>query len=126
MPSTDDEALTRHLRTLLQGIDWTSLGSVQVAAKRLATTPDQGVAITVYATIDEPQTHTRRVQFWMRGTRDNPFGPDRISQLIFEQLHWRHHDSLIARARRLSTAQLGLDGNGRDERTDNYEIILRP
>lgn len=126
MPSVDDETLTRHLRALLQGIDWTDLGAVQIAAKRLSATPDQGVGITVYATTDDPDVLTRRVQFWSRGQPNDTFGPDRIAQLIYERLHWRHHDTLIARARRLSIAQLGLDGNGRDERTDNYEIILTP
>ena len=126
MPSVDDETLTRHIRTLLQDIDWTDLGAVQISAKRLSVTPDQGVGITVYGSTDDPQLLTRRVQFWCRGKPDDPFGPDRLAHRLYEHLHWRHHDSLIARARRLSTAQLGLDGNGRDERTDNYEIILTP
>lgn len=122
--ASDDEALTRHLRALLQSI--TFRDSPAIAAKRLPATPDAGVAITVYATEDDTNTRTRRVQFWSRGHRGDPFSADRIADDLLTALHWLHHDPVIARAQRLSFAILGLDGNDRDERTDNYQIILHP
>lgn len=124
MPSVDDEQLTRHLRTLLQGIEFRD--SPAIAAKRLASSPDAGIAITVYATEDDITARIRRVQFWSRGDRDDPFSADRIADDLLAHLHWLHNDPVVSRARRLSFAQLGQDGNGRDERTDNYQIILRP
>ena len=124
MHSVDDEALTRHLRGLVQGVPFRD--TVMVAAKRLPATPDAGVAITVYATEDDITARIRRVQFWSRGDRGDPFSADRIADDLLAHLHWLHNDPVVSRARRLSFAQLGQDGNGRDERTDNYQVILRP
>lgn len=124
MPSVDDEQLTRHLRTLLQAVPFRD-GPV-IAAKRLPATPDAGVAITVYATEDDITASIRRVQFWCRGKRGDPFSADRLGDDLLAHLHWLHADPVISRAQRLSFALLGQDGNGRDERTDNYQIILRP
>lgn len=124
MPSVDDEQLTRHLRTLLQGIPFRD--SPAIAAKRLPASPDAGIAITVYATEDDITARIRRVQFWCRGTPGDPFSADRLGDDLLAHLHWLHKDPVISRAQRLSFALLGPDGNGRDERTDNYQIILRP
>lgn len=129
MPSVDDETLTRHLRSLLEQIPFRD-APVTIAAKRLPATPDAGIAITVYAT--EADDHRdggariRRVQFWCRGNRGDPFSADRLGDDLLAHLHWLHADPVISRAQRLSFALLGPDGNGRDERTDNYQIILRP
>lgn len=128
VPSVDDEQLTRHLRSLLQAIPFRD--QPVIAAKRLPATPDAGIAITVYAT--EADDHRdggariRRVQFWSRGRRGDPFSADRLGDDLLAHLHWLHSDPVISRAQRLSFALLGPDGNGRDERTDNYQVILRP
>src|SRR5699024_12363348 len=69
-------------------------------------------------------THTRRTQFRSRGAPIDPFGPDRFADQVFRLLHMRHHDGHVSRITRESIASLGMDGNKRDERTDNYEITL--
>ena len=123
-----DEDLSRHLAALLAdaGIGATTVtpGLPIIAAKRIPAAPDAAIGVTVYLTVDELATSARRAQFRFRGAPHDPFGPDRLSDAVFRLLHMRHHDGHISRMKRESSAVLGMDGNSRDERTDNYEIIL--
>ena len=123
-----DEALSRHLAQVLAdaGIGSTTAtpGAPLIAAKRLPHDPDVGIGVTVYLADDALLLNTRRVQFWFRGAPHDPFGPDRLADRVFRLLHMTHHDGHIARITRASFALLGVDGNARDERTDNYEITL--
>ena len=123
-----DEALSHHLAGLLvdAGIGTTTAtpGAPFIAAKRVPPTPDVAIGVTVYLATDSLLTHTRRAQFRFRGAPNDPFGPDRIADQVFRLLHMRHHDGHVSRISRESIASLGMDGNKRDERTDNYDITL--
>lgn len=125
-----DEDLSRHLAGLLAdaGIGTTTptAGHPFIAAKRIPATPDTAIGVTVYLATDQLLENTRRVQFRFRGAPEDPFGPDRLADDVFRLLHMRHHDGHISRIVRESIAPLGIDGNKRDERTDNYEITLNP
>lgn len=125
-----DEDLSRHLAVLLAdaGIGTTTptVGRPFIAAKRIPAQPDIAVGVTVYLASDTLQSNTRRAQFRFRGAPNDPFGPDRLADDVFRLLHMRHHDGHVSRITRESIAPLGMDGNARDERTDNYEITLNP
>ena len=125
-----DEALSRLLAGWLEaagiGTQTPTPGFPVIAAKRLPASPDEGIAITVYLAEDDLMVATRRVQFWFRGKPRDPFGPDRLAQDVYQVMRGRHHDGQVSRIWRDSIAVLGIDGNGRDERSDNYTIILSP
>ena len=86
--------------------------------------PDRAVGIRAYGTIDEPDLLSRRVQLHIRGARRAPFSADRIADVLFAVLHERVRGGGIASIRRTSSAPLGADGNGREERTENYLVVL--
>lgn len=90
--------------------------------------PDRAVGVTVYGTDDDVAlgTGTRRVQVRYRGASDDVRGANLLADAGFEALHGVHYRDGIARARRISSAPLGPDADGRQERTDNFEIILSP
>ncbi len=90
--------------------------------------PDRAIGVTVYGTDDDVAvgTSTRWVQVRVRGARGRPEGADELAGVIFTALHRVHARAGVSRARRISSAHLGPDDNGRQERTDNYEITLSP
>src|SRR5699024_1073142 len=95
-----------------------------IAAKRIPPAPDVAIGVTAYLATESMLTHTRQAQFRFRGAPNDPFGPDRLADQVLLPLPLPHHDRHLSRIPRESIASLGMDGNKRDERTDNYEITL--
>jgi len=133
----DDAALTVTLCTWLATADvgvWRPAGPSYTTAEvgvfygALGATPDRAVGVSVYGTDDDVAlgTATRWVQVRYRGAPGTPDGADTLATAGFRALHGVHHRDGVARARRVSSAHLGADDNGRQERTDNYEITLSP
>lgn len=100
-----------------------------VSIKRLPKSPDDAVAVTVYDVDDAlivPGTWVSvQLRFRTSGSRTSV---DDLADAVFEHLHFLHRFDmagvLIQRARRINMASLGPDENGRDERADNYELLL--
>jgi hypothetical protein len=88
--------------------------------------PDRAIGVTTYLQDDDPETGlaVRMVQVRCRGARGAPNGADIIADAAFDALHLTYQTSGIARITRSSTAPLGADGNGRQERVDNYRVII--
>lgn len=126
----DDDALTELLCTWLDaagvGTWLPDAGTIFYGA--IPEDAEAACGVTVYATTDDVEigTATRYVQVRYRGARDDVRGANRLADAGFEALQGVHHRDGIARARRVSSAHLGADANGRQERTDNYQIILSP
>jgi len=101
-----------------------------VFIKELPASPDIAVALTAYASVDDPKVSrsTVRVQFWFRGARNDALSPDAMADAVFAWLQGREDFTYgsvhVVQAFRVSTVQLGSDGNKRHERTDNYEFDL--
>lgn len=129
-----DSELTQAICRLLaerRGWGWVPDGINPTAQVRLfygavGTDPDQAVGVTVYGGTDDlvDGLVTRRVQFLHRGDRNDPAGADDLSDETFAVMHGLSRTAGINTAFRLSWARLGPDGNGRQERSDNYQIIL--
>lgn len=86
--------------------------------------PDQGVGVRVYDGDDPENLTVRRAQLRFRGNRDRPDGADELADAAFAQLHGLVRVAGINTLTRISFGPLGADVNGREERTDNYEVIL--
>jgi len=88
--------------------------------------PDRAIGVTVYTQTDDVVTglQDRYVQVRCRGAKGQPNGADLIADAAFEALHGVYHHLGFARVTRTSTAPLGADENGRQERTDNYRVII--
>lgn len=101
-----------------------------ITLRDLPSQPATAVAVELYHRDDDlilPDTAVR-VQFMFRGPGDaaDDFGDD-----VFEALHGRHMFQAgavkVQRAERVSSAPLGPDGNSRERRSDNYELVfMRP
>lgn len=133
----DDRALTLVIAGWLHTADvgvWRPDGPPYTASEvgifygPIGATPDRALGVTVYGTDDDVALGTaiRWVQVRARGARGRPDGADVLAGDVFHVLHGVHARDGISRARRISSAQLGPDDNGRQERTDNYEITLTP
>lgn len=100
-----------------------------IFAKRLPPTPGRAIAINTYGTDLNPNPDmasilTVRIQVRSRAPMDaDPTGDNAITAL-----HGQHHQEwaglIVDRCRHLSTAQLGADSAGLDERADNFEITI--
>jgi hypothetical protein len=101
-------------------------GQVGVFYGAIAPTPERAIGVTVYAQTDDIVTTLadRYVQVRYRGAPGAPGGADALADAGFMALHGVYHSSGIARITRVSTTPLGADGNGRQERTDNYHVLL--
>lgn len=135
MVALDDVALTNAVCALLDSLglgEWRPAGPVYTAAETgifygaIGATPDRAIGVSVYATDDDVVTGeaTRWAQLRYRGPRNAPNGADTIAGAVFTAVHGTYHAGGIARLVRTSSAPLGADGNGRQERADNYQIIL--
>jgi hypothetical protein len=89
----------------------------------ISDTPDKAAGVTVYGSTDERHLSWRRVQIRLRGDRGRPNGADALSAPSFELLQGLTIPG-IADISRLSMAPAGVDQNRRNERTENYIIIL--
>ena len=98
-----------------------------IVLRDLPTAPDAAVAIEVYDTEDGlvlPDVPVR-VQLMFRGRGDDA---DEFADAAFAVLHGQYHYDMgemrVQRSRRLYTAPLGADENGRERRSDNYELLF--
>lgn len=102
-------------------------GDWAVTLRDLPSQPDTAVAVEIYNFQSElvlPGAEIR-VQFTFRGRGDDA---DDFADELYAVLHGKHRfaagDVSVQRARHLYAAPLGVDENGRERRTDNYELIL--
>lgn len=103
---------------------------VAVTLKSLPAAPDNAVAVAAYHVGDDlvlPDVEVL-LQLRFRAARGSRTAVDDLADSAFDVLHGRHMFSAgaltVQRARRLSVAPLGADDNGREERADNYALIL--
>lgn len=129
----DTSTLTTTVCTLLDAAGvgkWRPSGytaaEVGIFYGAIGSTPDRAIGVTTYLQSDDVVTGlaVRRVQIRCRGARGTPNGADVIADAAFAALHRTYHVSGLASIARTSTAPLGADGNGRQERTDNYVIVI--
>lgn len=98
--------------------------------KRLPTSPDRAIAVNAYGSDDSitlpMSVISIQLRFRAAGSRTDV---DDLADAVFPLLHGRHHflmgDILVARAYRLNFASIGADDNRREERVDNYELLLQ-
>lgn len=89
--------------------------------------PDRIICLTAYPVQDTPGLVdvTAGVQIRIRGTRDPRVAED-LADAVYDLLHGRSSYTAagvaVAQSWRQSYAQLGPDGNGRWERSDNYYV----
>jgi hypothetical protein len=92
----------------------------------IAPAPDRAIGVTVYDQTDDIETTLaeRFVQIRCRGAKGAPNGADILADAAFTALHGVYRAGGIARITRTSTAPLGADENNRQERTDNYQLVI--
>jgi hypothetical protein len=133
----DDATLTKLICSTLGAIpgwDWGgedpeheyAPDNVAVFYGALGATPDQAVGVRVYGATDNRIEHLswRRVQVRHRGAAGRPDGADVLAGQSFETLQGLSHLGGISDISRQSMAPAGADTNRREERTENYLIIL--
>lgn len=88
--------------------------------------PDRAIGVRVYGTTDlyEESLSSRRVQVRYRGRRRDPDDADNLAQIGFLRLQGLSRVGGISGIRRDSMSPLGADDNGREQRSENYTIIL--
>lgn len=88
--------------------------------------PDKAIGVTSYNQTDDVVNGEaiRYIQVKCRGAKGAPNGADVIADAAKDALHGVYHTSGFARISRNSAAPLGADENGRQERVDNYQILL--
>lgn len=130
----DDAALTETLCALLgevPGWSWRtsdtySPDEVGVFYGAIPPTPDAAVGVRVYGADDDLVTGVayRRAQIRFRGAKGDPRGADVMAAQAFAALQGLSRTGGMSGVNRLSVAPLGADTNGREERTDNYSVLL--
>ncbi|MDO5500422.1 MAG: minor capsid protein [Propionibacteriaceae bacterium] len=102
-----------------------------ITLKRLPASPDQAISVTLY---DHEDAAYGLADAWARvQLRFRAPGPvtavDDLADAAHAVLNDRHNFDMggvrVSRARRLNVAPMGQDANRREERADNYELILR-
>lgn len=130
----DDEALTKRVLAILGGIPgWEydpdpdapayPASSVGLYYGAIQPDPDRAVGARIYASVDD-DVHSRRLQLRLRGRPHDPAGADALAGVAFTVLHELSRVGGISDIRRISTGPLGADSLGREERSDNYQLIL--
>lgn len=101
-----------------------------VVSRDLPTTPHAAISLGVYDSADEVEVArgTHRVQAMFRGAPDDSLSCDDLADAVFGLWHAREglwlgglHVALISRVSRIP---LGMDGNNRSLRSDNYELLV--
>lgn len=92
--------------------------------------PPRQIALAVYNNTDDAALSDSVVllQVRVRGADADPFGADDLADAVFDDLQGfignLPNGIRVVYAKRNSTFPLGIDGNGRQERTDNYELTV--
>ena len=115
----------------LPGWNWATAGTypsdrVGVFYGSIPDAPDRAVGVRVYGGDDDPVVYqpTRSVQLLIRGARNQPDSADQLADEAFALLQRRVRSGGINYIHRITFGPLGADGNGRQERADNYQIAL--
>lgn len=120
-----------HTRDLLAGLrdELIAAGvTTPIFYKELPTTPDRVIALTAYSSADEATVALShiRVQVWFRGAVNTSLDPDDLADDVFDVLHGLMNRTYggvhLVQCFRVSSVPLGVDGNKRSQRSDNYEI----
>jgi hypothetical protein len=130
----DDAALTYRLCEILGGVPgWSWVADpdapdytqdvVGIRYGATQDTPNRTIGVRVYASTDDDLS-VRRVQLRLRGAPYDPAGADVLAGVAFVVLHGLSRVGGISDIRRISQGPLGADTKGREERSDNYQIIL--
>lgn len=95
----------------------------------LASTPDRGIAMTLYPVADTPGTDTvMGLQLRFRGPPGNRSADKNILDNVHDALHGITHVTWggipVIQVLHNSGAYLGTDGNNRSEHTENYYLTL--
>lgn len=85
--------------------------------------PHRSIGVRVYASTDV-DVLSRRVQLRFRGAPYDIAGADTLAGVAFTVLHELSRVGGISDIRRVSSGPLGADNQAREERADNYQIIL--
>lgn len=92
--------------------------------------PPSLIALAAYNNIDDPalSDSTVMLQVRTRGPNPDPVLADDLADAVFNTLHGLHgaivNGVRIVYGKRTSTYPLGIDGSGRQERTDNYDLTV--
>ena len=115
----------------LPGWSWSTTGTypadrVGVFYGAIPDAPDRAVGVRVYGGTDDPVVYspTRSVQLLIRGARNQPDSADQMAALAFLLMQGRMRNGGINHIQRSSFGPLGADGNGREERSENYLISI--
>lgn len=129
----DDAQLTELLCTLLGAQEgwWYSpdpeavapAGAVVVFYGEMGEEPDIAAGVMVYSTNDAT-VGVRYVQVRVRGARGDRRGADTLAGAAFDTLHGLTQAVGVVLVSRGSSANLGADDSGRQERTENYTVVL--
>ncbi len=85
--------------------------------------PDRAIGVRCYGSTDE-DVLSRRVQLRFRGRPHLVDDADVMAGVSFTVLQGLSRVGGISDIRRISSGPLGTDSQGREERSDNYQIIL--
>ena len=85
--------------------------------------PDRAIGVRLYG-VDDDDLAVRRVQLLLRGRKHDATSADALASVAFTVLHGLSRVGGISDIRRVSAGPLGADGSGREERSDNYQIII--
>lgn len=91
--------------------------------------PPSQVALAVYNSVDDPALpdSTVMLQVRVRAPDDDPRKAEDLSDGVFNSLQGLRatvNGIRLVYGKRSSTFPLGIDGNGRQERTDNYDLMV--
>ena len=86
--------------------------------------PDQAIGVSVYDAQDPLHLSWRNVQLRIRGKQRDKRSADKLGSFAFIAMQRLSRVGGISDTSRISFAPLGADGNAREERTENYIIIL--
>lgn len=105
-------------------------GDAAVVFGELPTAPDRAVGITLYASTDAPKEalSSVRVQFMFRGSVNNSLDVGDLAAGVFSAVQGLQEQAFgscyVIQAGRVSAVPLGLDGNKRSLRSDNYQLDI--
>jgi hypothetical protein len=131
----DDATLTRVLCSILGRVPtwhWRPDGPAYARTETgifygaIDSTPDVAIGVRVYGSLDAPISHQygRRAQLRFRGRKNRRDDADRMAGIAFNVLDGLSRVGGISGIHRFSFGPSATDDNGREERTDNYSIIL--
>lgn len=132
----DDATLTKAICAALgtvPGWNWTEdpdteypTDEVGIYYGAIAETPDRAIGIRLYSvpSDDENTARTRRIQARIRGARRDRDDADQIASVLRTVLPRMRPPAGVALISYYSTGDLGPDNNQREQRTENFTIIL--